>query len=164
MITRYLAVGALLVIVWLGLSLKIALSEAKEAKRDLADEQLAKAQLQSNFEAYQIKVSRLILTNEKLQETKERIVYVDKIVTKEIIKYRDRVVNRCQLDNDWVRIHDKAATRVSENSGSSGVDEAGAGVKADPVDDAEALQVVTENYSLYYQCKAKVEALQSLLQ
>jgi hypothetical protein len=41
MISKYLAGGALLAIVVLGLSLKIAMGEVKEAKRDLADEKLA---------------------------------------------------------------------------------------------------------------------------
>lgn len=164
MISKYLAGGAVIAIVVLGLSLKIAMGEVKDAKRDLKDEKEAKAQLQVNFDQFKVNANQIALTNDALQETKEKIIYVDKIVTKEIIRYRDRVVNRCQLDSDWVRIHNQAATRVPKDSGARGANEAGAEPKPSGVDDAEALQVVTENYSLYYQCKAKVEALQSLLQ
>jgi len=163
MISKYLAGAAVIAIVILGLSLKIAMGEAKEAKRDLKDE---KEMVKSLTEAARIadeNAKILANANNVLQETKEKIIYVDKIVTKEIIRYRDRVVNRCQLDSDWVRIHNQAATRVPQDSGASGTNEAGAEPKPGGVDDAEALQVVTENYSLYYQCKAKVEALQSLL-
>jgi hypothetical protein len=163
MISKYLIGGAVLAIVILGLSLKISMGEVKEAKRDLKDEVASRAQLQVNFDQFKNQAQQVAATNNILQEAKERIVYVDKIVTKEIIRYRDRVTNRCQLDNDWVRIHDQAATRLPENSGASGANEAGAGAESNRVDDAEALQVVTENYSLHYQCKAKVEALQSLL-
>lgn len=163
MISKYLAGGAVIAIVVLGLSLKIAMGEVKEAKRDLKDEKADRAKLQVDFDQFKNQAQQVAATNNVLQETKEKIIYVDKIVTKEIIRYRDRVVNRCQLDNDWVRIHDQAATRLPENSGASGADEASAEPKASGVDDAEALQVVTENYSLYYQCKAKVEAFQSLL-
>jgi len=164
MISKYLAGGAVIAIVVLGLSLKIAMGEVKEAKRDLKDEKAAKAQLQVNFNQFKVNANKIALTNDALQETKEKIIYVDKIVTKEIIRYRDRVVNRCQLDNDWVRIHNQAATRVPQDSGAGGAYEASTESKPSGIDDAEALQVVTENYSLYYQCKAKVEAFQSLLQ
>lgn len=44
MISKYLAGGAVIAIVVLGLSLKIAMGEAKEAKRDLANEKLARQQ------------------------------------------------------------------------------------------------------------------------
>jgi hypothetical protein len=164
MISKYLAGGAVIAIVVLGLSLKIAMGEVNEAKRDLKDEISTRVKLQVDFDQFKNQAQQVAVTNNVLQETKEKIIYVDKIVTKEIIRYRDRVVNRCQLDGDWVRIHNQAATRVPEDSGTSGANEASAEPKPSGVDDAEALQVVTENYSLYYQCKAKVEALQSLLQ
>jgi len=164
MISKYLAGGAVIVIVVLGLSLKIAMGKVEAANTAL---DLEKATVKSLNEAARLvdeNAKILANANNTLQETKEKIIYVDKIVTKEIIRYRDRVVNRCQLDSDWVRIHNQAATRLPEDSGASGANEAGSSAESSGVDDAEALQVVTENYSLYYQCKAKVEAFQSLLQ
>lgn len=50
-------------------------------------------------------------------ETKVRIEYVDRIVTKEVIRYRDRVVNRCVLDPEWVRLHNLSTEQAgTENS------------------------------------------------
>jgi hypothetical protein len=37
--------------------------------------------------------------------TKTEIQYVDREVTKQVIVYKDRVVNRCRLDPEWVRIY-----------------------------------------------------------
>lgn len=56
---------------------------------------------------------------EDLQNKEVEIVYVDKIVTKEVIKYRDRIVNRCQLVSDWVCIANSAAYGVPADCGAS---------------------------------------------
>lgn len=49
--------------------------------------------------------------------TKVEIQYVDREVTKEVIRYRDRVVNRCVLDPEWVRLHNLSTEQAgAENS------------------------------------------------
>lgn len=49
--------------------------------------------------------------------TKVDIQYVDRIVTKEVIRYRDRVVNRCLLDPEWVHIYNLSTEQAgTENS------------------------------------------------
>lgn len=51
-------------------------------------------------------------------ETKEaEIRYVETIVEKEIVRYRDRVTNRCTLSNDWLCIHNTAAKGVPTDCG-----------------------------------------------
>lgn len=49
--------------------------------------------------------------------TKTEIQYVDREVTKQVIVYKDRVVNRCHLNDDWVRIHNLSTVQAgAENS------------------------------------------------
>lgn len=103
-----------------------------------------------------------VITDAHIQ-TMEKIVYVDKIINKEIVKYRERVVNRCQLDAKWVRIHDQAASGVPEDPGSGGPDGAVAGSRSSGVDDADALEVTTSNYNKYHVCRAKLMTLQKLI-
>lgn len=96
-------------------------------------------------------------------QTVEKIVYVDKIVTKEVVKYRERIVNRCELNSEWVRIHNQAAAGVSEDPGAVSIDGTSAGVGQSGVDDADALEVTTSNYHKYHICKANLETLQDLI-
>lgn len=58
---------------------------------------------------------------EDLQNKEAEIVYVDKIVTKEVIKYRDRIVNRCQLVSDWVCIANASAKGLPADCGTGQV-------------------------------------------
>lgn len=58
---------------------------------------------------------------EELQNKEAEIRYVDRVVQKEVIKYRDRVINRCQLSEHWLRIHNEAATGAGTDSGPSEV-------------------------------------------
>jgi len=49
--------------------------------------------------------------------TKTEIQYVDRIVVKKVIEYRDRVPDRCQFDPEWVRIYNLSADQAgAENS------------------------------------------------
>lgn len=96
-------------------------------------------------------------------KTVEKIVYVDKIITKEVVKYRDRVVNRCELNSEWVRIHNQAASGLPEDTGTGAIDGAATGTGQSGVDDADALDVTTSNYNKYHICKARLETLQDLV-
>lgn len=102
------------------------------------------------------------ITDEHVQ-TVEKIVYVDKIVTKEVVKYRDRVVNRCGLNAEWVRIHNQAAAGLPEDPGSGETDGAATEPGQRGVDDADVLEVTTSNYNKYRICKARLETLQDLI-
>lgn len=97
-------------------------------------------------------------------KTVEKIVYVDKIVTKEVVKYRERVVNRCALSPEWVRIHNQAASGVQEDPGAIGANGASSRVAESGVDDADALEAAANNYHLYHVCKARLETLQDLIE
>ena len=90
---------------------------------------LEKTKITSDFVAEQTKVvaeekAKDEVATDKLEAkyetiTKVEIQYVDRIVTKEVIKYRERVVNRCIFDPEWVRIHNLSTEQAgSENSSS----------------------------------------------
>lgn len=103
-----------------------------------------------------------VITDAHVQ-TVEKIVYVDKIVTKEVVKYRERVVNRCELNSEWVRIHDQAAAGLPEDPGAGQANGTATGSGQSGVDDADALDVTTSNYHKYHICKARLETLQDLI-
>ena len=51
-------------------------------------------------------------------ETKEAEVRtVEKVITRDIIKYRDRIINRCTLSADWVCLANASALGVSKDCG-----------------------------------------------
>jgi hypothetical protein len=91
--------------------------------------------------------------------TKVEIKYVDRVVTKKVIEYRDRVTNRCLLHPEWVRTYNLSAEQVrAENSASEPNEPTATTAKA--VDDAVALEVVTNNNRTCVAEIAKLEALQ----
>lgn len=82
---------------------------------------------------------------------------VDRIVTKEVIRYvKSPNAGQCRLPGEWVRVHDAAASgRVPE------VSDAADGLNDAPgtVDDIEALEVVTDNYA---KCRSDARRLANL--
>lgn len=91
--------------------------------------------------------------------TKVDIQYVDRIVIKKVIEYRDRVPDRCMLHPEWVRTYNLSTEQVRAESAASELDgETEAAGKA--VDDAVALDVATTNNRACVAIAAQLEALQ----
>ena len=91
--------------------------------------------------------------------TKVEIKYVDRIITKKVIEYRDRVPDRCLLHPEWVHTYNLSTEQVrAENTASELDGETEATGKA--VDDAVALDVVTTNNRSCVDTMAQLEALQ----
>ena len=97
---------------------------------------------------------------EGYENVKTQIEYVDRIVTKDVIRYRERIVNRCELSPDWVRIHDQATASVYTESATTSTNGAADGA-GNAIDDAEALAVVTNNYRICIADQEKLRALQA---
>lgn len=93
------------------------------------------------------------------QEIKQEIKYVDRVVTQEVIRYRDRVVDRCTLSPEWVYAHNLSVRPAGVRSAPSGID-GPAGGAARAVDDAAALEVVTGNNRTCVAMAAQLGALQ----
>lgn len=103
----YLGLGAAVVGLGLyawGLSSRLDLAETE---RDTA---LATASaLKTDLENERAEVVRVNSLLESLENKEAEVRYVETVVNKEIVKYRDRVVNRCQLSDDWVCIYNNSA-------------------------------------------------------
>ena len=127
------------------------------------DFKLRAEKAESAVEAAEKEDTRVAVITDAHVQTVEKIVYVDKIVTKEVVKYRERVVNRCELNSEWVRIHNQAAAGLPEDPGAGSPDGTPAGTGQSGVDDADALDVTTSNYHKYHICKARLETLQDLI-
>lgn len=90
-----------------------------ETERDTA---LATANaLKTDLETERAEVVRVNSLLESLENKESEVRYVETVVNKEIVKYRDRVVNRCQLSDDWLCIHNAAATGLPADCGSGQV-------------------------------------------
>lgn len=93
---------------------------------ELSQDRLAQAEARATFLAADLAAERyeIVRVNEILDslESKEAEVRtVEKVITKEIVKYRDSVVNRCQLSDDWVCIHNAAAAGLPADCSSGKV-------------------------------------------
>lgn len=96
-------------------------------------------------------VAMQLFAENKARETKSRVI------TKEVVKYVEKNINSaCELDTDFVRIHD-AATPVSGSAeGSDTVDGPAGRVQ----NLGRALEVVTHNYDVCQDAVNKLEAWQ----
>lgn len=81
--------------------IKTTYSERSEFK--LAAEKSAK-----ELKDYKENEKHEVKVLEVYHDAEEKIVYVDKIVTKEVIKYRDANPVRCTLPADFVRIYNQS--------------------------------------------------------
>ena len=115
----YLAAGAILIGLsagWYITSLKL---DSAKLERDTA---LAAANaLKTDLENERAEVVRVNSLLESLENKEAEVRYVETVVNKEIVKYRDRVVNRCKLSDDWLCIHNAAATGLPSDCGSGQV-------------------------------------------
>ncbi len=129
---------------------------------------LEKNKIKGDFVAEQTKVvadekAKDEVATDKLETkyetiTKVEIKYVDRIVTKKVIEYRDRVTDRCMLNPEWVRIYNLSTDSTSQESATSEPNGA-SGATAKAVDDAKALEVATTNNRI---CVAEIEKLTAL--
>lgn len=95
-----------------GLSGRLDLAETE---RDTA---LATASaLKTDLENERAEVVRVNSLLESLENKEAEVRYVETVVNKEVVKYRDRVVNRCQLSRDWVCIANASAKGVPADCG-----------------------------------------------
>lgn len=120
-------------------------------------------------EAVVLQLSELKTTNAKVnlllakyQTTKKEVEYVDRIVTKEVIRYRDAVPNRCLLSGMWVNTYNLSTTYQTDTP--TGTDGATGAYADHPVDDAIALEVATFNNRQCVREKERLSALQQWAQ
>lgn len=93
------------------------------------------------------------------QHVKTEIQYVDKIVTKELIRYRDVVTTRFVIPDEFVRAYNTSTESVHTEGAPAGIDGAGTAIRK-IVNDSDLLQVVTANNRICVNQAAQLTALQ----
>lgn len=125
----------------------ILAKETAESQFQMIDKQLRKINADLD------RVEKLITDYQKV---KQEIQYVDREVTKQVIEYRDRVTNRCQLNGMWVSTYNLSTLSPAESAARTDATTPGNGKT---VDDALALEVTTRNNR---QCVTEKERLRTL--
>lgn len=128
-----------------------ASAKFEKAQKDIAiktlDEQAAEqAHTNSILEVY--------------HESEAKIQYVDRVVTKQVIEYRDRNHVRIQLPDDFVRAYNDSTSELYSESPSIGANDS-TGTLAKIVNDADALEVATSNNRACVRNALRLRALQS---
>lgn len=96
---------------------------------------------------------------EQYQSTKSEIQYVDKIVTQQVIKYRDVVTTRFIIPNSFVLAYNTSAESMHTEDSAAGTNGASPAL-AKIVNDADLLEVVTSNNRICVKQAAQLTALQ----
>lgn len=154
--TKYIFGGLLIALFVSGLTIKYLFDQWLSTKGQLKTSQAEVARMITEKENQEKLDKQVDVVMDTHHEEKVKIVYVDKIITKSVVQYRERNPGACRLDADWVRLHNDAATGVPETEDKQGTPgkDASAG---------DALETVADNYSLYRQCRAKLHALQDIV-
>jgi len=96
---------------------------------------------------------------DKHHNAEAKIEYVDKIVTKEVIRYRDAVPIRIQLDDKWVRAYNLSTESAHSESAASGTNDTATALRK-IVTDADALEVATSNNRTCVKNALRLQSLQ----
>ncbi len=121
-----------------------ALESAKKAENDAR-----------KIEELNRHITNKIDENNALKAQKQKIV--TKTINREVVKYVKSDTPKCDLSNNWVQLHDAAASgRVSEISDSASESNA----EAPKVTDDQAIITVTENYATCQEVRQQLESLQ----
>jgi len=106
----YKALGVMFLAILAGILYGFYQWESAIEDKVAAENTTASAQKTIEQKVEVAKVEEKVLV--QYQEVKTEIKYVDREVTKEVIKYRDRVVDRCVLNAEWVRIYNASLQPV----------------------------------------------------
>lgn len=121
MIRLYAGIAAIAVLGALGGGWYVTSLKLYTANQALAQARAYATAFEAQLNREREEVQRVNLLLSDLETKEAEIRYVDRVVQKEVIKYRDRVINRCQLSEHWLRIHNEAATGAGTDSGPSEV-------------------------------------------
>jgi len=147
-----LALGLAGYVMWLQHSRETykASAEFEQSEKVKAIQTIAKIQESANKD-------RKLL--EGYQNVKAEIQYVDKIVTKEVIRYRDIVTTRFVIPDEFVRAYNTSTESVHIEGAATGTDGSTTTLRK-IVNDADLLQVVTANNRICVKQAAQLTALQ----
>ncbi len=123
-----------------------------------AKEAQAEAQAKvDRIEKLQSELATTIAEKQALEAQEAKVV--TKYITKEVIKYvQSPNAGKCDLPNEWVRVHDAAARGMSPTEGTEAP--GGTNDPAPRITDIEALQVTTDNYAICHETATRLRNLQ----
>lgn len=81
-------------------------------------------------------------------------------LVRDVARYRHNRRDFCDLSGDWRLLHNRAAALSASDRAAAGLD-GGTGTAAPPVNDADALEVVTDNYAAAARCNQQLRLWQS---
>jgi len=106
-------------------------------------------------EALQEQLSETIAEKQAIEARKNEVV--TKYITKKVIEYvKSPDSGKCDLPNDWVRVHDAAARGMPEAAETA----SGFNDPTPRITDIEALEVTTANYAICHETATRLRNLQ----
>lgn len=117
----YLWIGGAALLASLGVYVYIQSLRLDSAEKERDAALAAVALYSEQLEREREEILRVNLLLSDLETKEAEIRYVDRVVQKEIVKYRDRAVNRCQLSDDWVCVYNTSAQGLPAGCGSGQV-------------------------------------------
>lgn len=126
-------------------SAKFEKEEKEKAIKTIADQLEEAKRTQNVLEVY--------------HDAEAKIQYVDRVVTKQVIEYRDRNPVRVQLSADFVRAYNDSTSELYTENPSIGTNDS-TGTLAKIVNDADALEVATSNNRACIKNALRLRALQ----
>lgn len=124
----------------------------KELAEARADAETAEREKEQALQARSDAIAAAILADMDAEQARARVV------TKEVIKYvQVPGAGSCNLVDEWVHTHDRAARRAGGDPGAASVPDAGSG----QFTDIDALVVVTDNYAICRQAMSQVRGWQA---
>lgn len=131
-------------------------SEISDMRADKARAAQQAESANRKIELLGLELAGVVSERDAYRNRKQRTVEIE--VSRDVIKYvQNPAIARCDLADDWVRVHDRAASGgMSEDTQPPGTVDAAARA----VTDADALMVVTENYGACRNTQNQLIALQ----
>jgi hypothetical protein len=159
LIKPYLWGGAVLIILALLLSIFWLRDSLQDAKKDAEKEGAAKIQAVQTISSIQKNAAADKKLLQDYQHVKTEIQTVDKVVIKEVIKYRDVVTTRFVIPSEFVRAYNTSTESVHIENPAPGTYDSTTTLRK-IVNDADLLQVVTANNRICVKQAAQLTSLQ----
>lgn len=155
-----------------GLSAKLDKKTQALAKTnaELETTKTALVTAENNIQHYKTEYTRVSAISDQAGEVRTEIVYVDKVVTREVIKYQnDPSVKRVSLPAEWVCIHDYAAQGIYPITGTGQTESEAVSIKdyrcvrRDSIPDYKVLEVMNYNYQQCHQMQVNYQELSDIV-
>lgn len=159
LIKPYFYGGVFVLVIALGVYVKWLSVSRDTYKASALSEQSEKVKALQTISKIQESANNDRVLLEEYQNAKATIQYVDREVTKQVIKYRDVVTTRFVISPEFVRAYNESTESSHSENPAPGIDGSSAAL-AKIVTDADLLEVVTSNNRVCVKQAAQLTALQ----